>query len=201
MGNKKLNLSDALFSKVRQKVLGILFRETNVSFSINEIIRLAKSGSGAVQREIEKLSQAEIVTVKIIKNKKLYRANPNSPIYSELKSIVLKTFGLADILRETIVPLKSLIDVAFIYGSFAKHEDTAKSDIDLMFIGDNLSYRDCFEILAKAEEQVERKINPTIYTLSEWKIKRKNDNNFIKKVIEYPKIFLIGTEEQLNELS
>ncbi len=113
---------------------------------------------------------------------------------------MLKTFGLADILRETLKPIKNQIKVAFIYGSIAKQEDTAHSDIDLMLIGNNLTYADIFKLLEKTELQLGRKINPTFYSISDWSRKNKKSSHFIRKIIEQPKIFLIGTGSELVEL-
>jgi predicted nucleotidyltransferase len=201
MSMKSTNIADTLFPKVKQKVLRVLYCQPHTAFFTNEIIRLSHSGTGAVQRELDKLASSGLVTITKAGNQKRYQANVNSLVYNELRSIVLKTFGMADVIKEALKPIESEIAVAFIYGSVARHEDTASSDIDLMLIGDNLNYSDCFQLLNQAEEQLGRKINPTLYTRKDWKLKSKSDNNFINKVIERPKIFLIAAEEQLNELS
>lgn len=195
-----INISDALFSKVQQRVLGLLFGQPNVDFYTNEIIRSADSGSGAVQRELERLTSAGLIIVKKVGNQKRYQANRNSPLFAELRSIVLKTFGLAEILRKALKPITKKIDFAFIYGSIAKQEDTATSDIDLMLIGNNITYADIFESLKKVESQLGRKINPTFYTVSDWVKKFNEDNNFLLKVIKNPKIFLKGNADELAEL-
>jgi predicted nucleotidyltransferase len=197
---KKMTISDALFSKVRQRVLGLLYGQPDSDFHTNEIIRLTNSGTGAVQRELESLTSAGLVIVKQVGNQKRYQANRDTPFFMELRSIVLKTFGLADVLRETLIPITTKIRIAFIYGSIAKQEDTAKSDIDLMIIGTDLTYADIFELLEKAEAQLGRKINPTFYSASEWLRKNKDKNNFVIKVLQHPKIFLIGTEDELVKL-
>lgn len=195
-----MTISDALFSKVRQRVLGLLYGQPDSDFHTNEIIRLTDSGTGAVQRELESLASADLVIVKQVGNQKRYQANRDTPFFAELRSIVLKTFGLADVLRETLKPVAKQIQIAFIYGSIAKQEDTAKSDIDLMVIGIDLTYADIFELLEKAEAQLGRKINPTFYSTSEWLRKNKDGNNFVTKMLQHPKIFLIGTENELVKL-
>lgn len=197
---KKITISDALFSKVRQRVLGLLYGQPDSDFHTNEIIRLTDSGTGAVQRELESLTGAGLVIVKQVGNQKRYQANRDTPFFAELRSIVLKTFGLADVLRETLKPIAKQIHIAFIYGSIAKQEDTANSDIDLMIIGENLTYAGMFPLLEKAESQLGRKINPTFYSPSEWLRKNKDGNGFVKKILEHPKIFLIGTEDELGKL-
>ncbi|NDB62083.1 transcriptional regulator [bacterium] len=146
------NLSNALFSKVRQCVLALLYGQADRSFHTNEIIRLTHSGTGAVQRELEKLAAVGLITTQSIGNQKHYTANCTSPLFKELRSIVLKTFGLADVLREALAPIASQIHIAFIYGSIAKQEDTATSDVDLMLVCDNLTYADLFKLLEDAQE-------------------------------------------------
>lgn len=164
--------SNVLFSKVQQQVLGLLYRQPNLDFHTNEIIRHTKAGTGAVQRELVRLTSAGILTVKQVGNQKRYQANKANPFFDELRSIVLKTFGLADIVKEAITPLTDKIAVAFIYGSIAKQNDTVKSDVDLMIISKQLTYAEIFKILEHAEEELNRKINPVFYTPAEWIKKR-----------------------------
>jgi len=193
-------LSNALFSKVRQCVLALFYGQPDRSFHTNEIIRLTHSGTGAVQRELEKLTAVGLLTVQSIGNQKHYTANRTSSLFAELRSIVLKTFGLADVLREALTPIASQIHIAFIYGSIAKQEDTAKSDIDLMLVSDHLTYADLFILLEEPQVQLGRSIHPTFYSLAEWTKKRNASNNFLIQIIKQPKIFLIGTEDELNKL-
>ena len=200
MGMIKSNLSNALFPRVRQCVLGVLYSQPERSFYTNEIIRLTHAGTGAVQRELEKLVAAGLITTQAIGNQKHYRANNASPVFTELRSIVLKTFGLADILQQALIPIASQIHIAFIYGSIAKQADTAFSDIDLMLICDNLTYADLYTLLEDAQLKLGRSVHPTFYTLSEWMKKYQAQNNFLMQIIKQPKIFLIGTEDELSQL-
>lgn len=198
MTRRKINISDALFSKVRQRLLGLLYTQPDVDFHTNEIIRLAGSGTGAVQRELKNLVAADLVIVKQFGNQKRYQANRNTPFFTDLRNLVLKTFGLADVLREALKPMAKQIHIAFIYGSVAKQEDTANSDVDLMVIGEDITYADMFQLLEKAEVQLGRKINPTFYTPSVWSHKIREQNNFVTKITKQPKIFLVGTESELQ---
>ncbi|MCE3254336.1 MAG: hypothetical protein K0Q67_3356, partial [Cellvibrio sp.] len=138
MGTNRTGLADALFSKVQQQVLGLLFVNAQRSFYTNEIVRFVGSGVGVVQRELEKLAESELITIQKIGNQKHYQANPDTPIFSELRSIMLKTVGLADILRLALLSYSDKIQAAFIYGSIADGRDTAKSDIDLFIISKEL---------------------------------------------------------------
>lgn len=197
---KKKSIVDALFPKVRQRILGLLYGQASADFHTNEIIRSVGLGTGAVQRELENLAETGLIIAKQVGNQKRYQANQAMPFFSELRSIILKTSGLADVLRDALQPITRQIRAAFIYGSVAKQEDTAKSDIDLMIIGDDLTYADIFQLLGKAELALNRKVNPAFYSIAEWIRKNSNGNDFIAKIIERPKIFVIGTENELAKL-
>ncbi len=190
-------IGDALFTKTQRQVLGLLFGNSDKTFYINEIVRIADVGIGTVQRELEKLASAGLLTVRKIGNQKHYQANPGSPIFQELRGLVLKTFGVADELRRALEPFSAKIVVAFVYGSIAKGVDTASSDIDVMVISDELSYPEAIGAFAGAEEKLGRSVNPTLYTPSEVRRKLAEDNSFLKRVTEQGKIFLIGSDDEI----
>src|SRR5262245_53602980 len=124
---KKINLSNVLFSKVQQGILGLLYGRPDADFYTNEIIRLTNCGTGAVQRELAKLTAAKLLIVKQVGNQKRYQANRAAPYFAELRGIVLKTFGLVDVLHAVLKSVELKIQIAFIYGSIAKQEDTVTS--------------------------------------------------------------------------
>jgi len=191
-------LAGALFSKVQLSVLGLLIGQPDRSFRISEIIRLVGSGSGAVQRELETLTGAGIFTVSSSGNQKFYRANRQSPIFEELYGLVLKTVGLLEPLKKALKPYQSKIEFAFVYGSIAKGTDIAKSDIDLMIIGEQITYGDIFMALQNAEKTLQRPINPNLMTPDEWRQRRSNKSAFVTKIIEQPKMFVLGTDNELQ---
>lgn len=197
MGMIKTSVADALFPGLQQRVLGLLFGQPDRSFYGNELLRLTGTGRGALQRELEKLVAADLVTVTSIGNQKHYQANAASPIFAELRGIVLKSIGLADVLRTALKDVADRIRIAFVFGSVAKGTDTAASDIDLMVVADELSYTDLFEGLATAEQMLGRKVNPTLYTPAALAEKIRAENNFVLRVLSQPKIFLIGGEHEL----
>lgn len=192
------NLADALFPKGRQRVLAVLFGNPGRSFYANEVIALAQSGTGAVQRELLSLSEAGLLTVSKQGNQKHYQANADAPVFAELRSLVLKTMGLTDVLRVALTPLGSQIDLAFVYGSVAKQQDTAHSDIDVMIVSPSLGYADVFGALESAAATLGRKVNPTLYSPAEIDKRISQDNAFVTRVLQQPKIWLIGNEDQLN---
>lgn len=192
-----VGIADALFTKVQQRVLGILFGNTERSFYAQEVIALAASGSGAVQRELARLEGAGLVTVSRVGRQKHYQANPAAPVFAELRSLILKTSGLAEPLRAALAPVADMIEVAFVYGSIARGQDRAASDVDVMVVSETLSYPDLFGALEEASSELGRTVNPTIYTLAELAKRRAEDNAFVSRVLAGPKIWLIGDENAL----
>ena len=193
---ESVSLADALFPKVRQRVLSVLFGAPDRSFYANEVIALAQSGTGAVQRELADLSAAGLLNVTKQGNQKHYQANANAPVFAELRSLVLKSMGLADVLFKALMPLSEQIKQAFIYGSVARQQDTAHSDVDLMVISDTLAYGELVGALESATLSLGRKVNPTLYTQADWDKRLQNDSVFVIRVWEQPKIWLIGSEEE-----
>ncbi len=192
------SLAAALFSGTQQRVLGLLFGQPDRSFYATELIGLAGAGSGAVQRELARLAQSGLVTLRPVGNQKHYQANPDSPIYAELCGIARKTVGLAEPLRRALAPLVGQIKAAFVFGSVAKKQDTAASDIDLMLVSDSVSYADTFAALEAASAQLGRTVNPTILTVKELSKRIKQGEAFITRVLAQPKLWLIGGEDDLR---
>jgi predicted nucleotidyltransferase len=197
--NKNRSLGNALFTKTQQQVLRLLFGQPGRSFYANEIVRYAGLGIGTVQRELARLSEVGLLSVTRQGNQKHYQANVASPIFEELRGIVVKTFGVADVLKEALLPMADKIQLAFIYGSVAKGSDTAESDIDLMLIADRLSYTTLMTLLGEVEAQLGRAINPTLYSPAELKCKRKEDHAFVQRVLQQPKIILMGSIDDIGE--
>lgn len=194
----RTSLADALFSTTQQRVLAYLFGQPERSYFATELIELTGGGSGAVQRELARLEQSGLVTVARVGTQKHYQANPKSPIFAELCAIAQKTVGLAEPLREALAPLAKRITAAFVFGSVAKRRDTAASDIDVLVLSDSLDYADVFAALQSAEAKLGRTINPTVYKPADWRKKRKSGNAFVAKVSAQPKLFILGSEEDLG---
>ena len=190
-------MADALFPKVRQRVLAVLFGTPDRSFYANEVIALAQSGKGAVQRELAGLSEAGLLTVSRQGNQKHYQANAAAPVFAELRGLVLKTMGLADVLRAALAPLGNEISIAFVFGSIAKQTDTAQSDVDLLVVSDSLGYADLFAALEDATRTLGRTINPAIYTQAEFAARLQGDNAVVHRAMKQPKIWLMGQETTL----
>lgn len=191
-------MSDALFSTSQQRVLGLLFGQPARSFYASELIGLAGGGSGAIQRELLRLELSGLATVRRVGSQKHYQANPDSPLYAELVSIARKTVGLAEPLREALSSLAKEVDAAFVYGSVARNEDTARSDVDLLVLSDTLEYADLYGVLEPLTVRLGRPVNPTVISRQELARRRKAGSAFMKRVLEQPKIWVIGSERELT---
>ncbi|MCC7243852.1 MAG: nucleotidyltransferase domain-containing protein [Acidobacteria bacterium] len=196
--SRRKSLADALFTKTQQRVLRVLFGQPERSVYASELIREAGTGSGAAQRELAKLEQSGLVVARRIGNQKHYQANAASPLFGELRNIVLKTVGLAEPLRDALKHLSSTIRAAFVYGSVAKATDESASDIDLMIISDSLTYGDLFGAIERVTRTVGRKINPTVYTAAEFSKRARTGNAFVTRVLEQPKLWVIGSEDDVT---
>ena len=191
------SLADALFTKTQQRVLRVLFGQPDRSFYASELIRDAGTGSGAAQRELARLEHSGLIVARRIGNQKHYQANAESPLFGELRNIVLKTVGLAEPLRDALKPMASDIRAAFVYGSVAKATDQAASDIDLMIISDSLTYGEVFGALERVTRALGRKVNPTVYTTTEFSARARTENAFVTRVLDQPKLWVIGSQNDL----
>lgn len=188
-------IGNALFTKTQQKVLGLLYGKPDRSFYTNEIVRLADMGRGTVRRELERFEAAGLLIATREGNQLHYRANRENPVYAELQAIVRKTFGIADVLHAELTPVADKIDLAFIYGSVARGEDTSSSDIDLLVVTDALSYAELMSGLEGAEKLLGRSINPSMYTAEQIKNKLVQKNSFLTRLMDQPKLWLKGSED------
>ncbi|MEK7322170.1 MAG: transcriptional regulator [Pseudomonadota bacterium] len=193
----KTSLADALFSATQQRVLALLFGQSERSFFTTEIIGLVGAGSGVVQREVRRLVESGLVTVTRIGNQKHYQANPAAPIFEELRGIVVKTLGPAELLRAVLTALGDKVQLALVYGSVAKRSDTARSDIDLLIVSDGLTLEQVYEVLGPVEQRLGRRVSPTLYTVAEFRRRRKNGNPFLAKVLAGDYILLTENGDDL----
>lgn len=192
MNVNQSNLGEALFTKTQQRVLGLLYGQTENSFYLNEIVRMADMGKGTVRRELEKLTSVGLLSVHKQGNQNHYQANAKNPIYSELKSIVKKTFGVVGVINSALSTILPIVEFAFVYGSMAKGSEHSDSDIDLMLVVEELSYTDLMEVLSKAEKQLGRVINPTIYNRDELEKRIEINQSFITRVLSQDLLWLKG---------
>jgi len=182
---------DTLFPAVRRDVLALLLTRSDEAFYQREILRATGGGKGALQRELRALTEAGILLREARGNRTYYRANPDCPIYPELRGLMLKTAGLADIIRQALAGVVG-IRLAFVYGSAAKGTLDAKSDVDVLVVTD-VPVSDVSAALLPAQERLAREVAATVYSTQEFAEKREARDHFLGRVLAGPKIMLAGT--------
>jgi predicted nucleotidyltransferase len=190
------SLSTILFSQYRSRVLGLLLLHPDQAYYLRQIARSTGTAPGTLQREMIKLEQSELVTVKKIGNQTHYQANRSCPIFEELASILRKTSGLVDVLLQALLPLENQIQCAFVFGSSAGGKSTVDSDIDIMIIGD-LEFAQAIATLHPYQETLGREINPKVFTDMDWSKLLQDNGAFIRDVLSKPKLYIIGNEHDL----
>jgi predicted nucleotidyltransferase len=198
--NKQQDLGELLFGAYRRQVLALLLMHPEQSFHVREIARITGKPAGTLYRELNSLAEGGLLERKPLGNQIHYRANSACPIYEELRGILRKTFGVADVLREALEPVAANIDVAFVYGSIARGEERPKSDVDVMIIG-KLKFSDAVLALSAAEEMLRREVNPHVYSRREFKSKFAGREPYLVRVMEDPKIYLTGTADDIGKLA
>lgn len=192
-------LGTLLGSKLRAKVLGWLFTHPDERYFVRQLTALVAEDSTNVSRELARLEKTGILVSTTEGKQKYYQANQKSPLFNELHGLIVKTVGVADVLRSALAPSIGQIRVAFIFGSIASGDERRTSDIDVMIIG-RISFEGVVSLLSSAEEKLGREVNPVVYPIAEFKKKVKEDHHFVRTVLEGNKMFLIGNEGELGKL-
>ena len=194
------NLSETLFGKTRRAVLSLLYSHIDDAFYLRQIVRTAGVGSGAVQRELKQLSDVGIIQ-RIVRGRQVYyQANPQCPVFAELKALVMKTVGIAGIIQAALAPLADRIRLAAIYGSIARSEEQRGSDVDLLVVG-KVTFAEIVSSLNEAQKTINREINPTVYPPVEFRSKLAAGHHFLSTVLRGPMLFLIGDKRELARLA
>lgn len=191
-------LAEILSSKIRAEIFRLLFGTIAEELHMREIERRSGYAIGTIQTELKKLLRLDLVKKRKDGNRLYYRANKGHPLYPDIRSLVLKTIGLVDILKNALRE-DSDISIAFVFGSIALHEETAGSDVDLMVVG-KLGLRKLTGMLSGVPEQIGREINPYVLSVNEFVKRKTKREHFITQVLEAPKIFIIGNENDLESM-
>jgi predicted nucleotidyltransferase len=192
-------LADLLFGRTRGAILALLYGRADQSFYTREIAREVDASVGAVQRELENLSKVGLILRKSVGSQVFYQANRDTPIYPEMRALINKTVGIFGILRSALRPLSKQIAAAFVYGSVAREEETAQSDVDVLVIG-KATLEEVLSRFSTTEKSIGRSINPTVYSLAEFKSKLAEGNHFLSSVLKGRKEFLLGDEDELRKV-
>jgi len=192
-----MTLASVLFTDYRRRVLGLLLLHPEQRYYLREIARLTGTVPGTLKRELTKLADAGVLNVEKVGNQVHYMANRDCPIFEELASVLRKTSGLVDVLSEGLMPLASLIEVAFVFGSMASGKANTGSDIDLMVIGE-ASFAEVVARLHPLQDLLGREINPKLYSRAEWQKLVQAQSAFVRDVLSKPRLFVIGNEQSLT---
>jgi predicted nucleotidyltransferase len=192
-------LADLLFGRTRGDILALLFGHADQSFYTRQIAREVDGSVGAVQRELENLSKVGLIVRNAVGSQVFYQANRDAPIFREMQALVNKTIGIFSVLRSVLHPLAKRVVVAFVYGSVAREQETAQSDVDLMVVG-KATLDEVLSQLSAIEKSIGRPINPTVYSVAEFKSKLASGNHFLNAVLKGKKVFLLGDEDELRKM-
>lgn len=193
-----MSLKDAVFTDSQAKVYLWIFGQPERSYHLSELRRLTGLGSASLQREINRLVVAGLANSTLKGNQRQISANRQSPLFKELSDLTRKVMGAAALITEALLPAERKIEVAFLYGSVAKQSDNAGSDIDVMMIGSDLTLGEVLEQLLPVEEMLCRKVNPTCYTVGEFKKRLSDADSFVNKVLSQPIIQLFGNMDDFR---
>ncbi len=195
-----IDLGTLFFGAYRRQVLGLLLLHPEESFHLREIARATNTQPGTLRRELALLTEAGVLRRERVGNQVRYQADPACPIYEELRGILKKTVGVVDALRQALSPLADNILVAFVYGSLASGGERKSSDVDVMIVG-AVSFEEVVAALHPYESQLRREINSNVYDPGEFKKKAKEKGSFLSHVLEAPKLFILGRENDLRQLA
>ncbi len=193
------SLSDLLFGQTRGRVLALLYDRPDQTFFVRQIAREIGTSVGSVQRELEALADVGLVHRTVIGRQVFYQANSRHPVFADLRSLIAKTTGIFHQLRAALTPLAAQISFALVYGSIARGEEDAESDVDLMVVGD-VTLDGVLAQVAPIESSIGRSINPTVYSLKEFKARIRNGNHFLSSVLHGRKVLLMGEEDELGKV-
>ena len=193
------SLPSLLFPEYRRRVLGLLLLRPDAALHGREIARRTGLSPGTILRELAKLAEAGLLKREKRGNQQVYSADTAGPIFAELASILRKTSGMADVLVEALAPMAPRLRIAFVYGSVAQGRETAGSDVDLMLIGD-VSFKEAVALLFPTQALLGRDVNPRVFAAKEFRTKTRREA-FLADVLAKPKLFLIGTTDDLEELA
>jgi predicted nucleotidyltransferase len=193
-----VNLADLLFGAYRRDVLSLLLLHPGESYHVREIARITGRPANTLYRELAALAEAGVLRRASRGNQVHYQANPESPIYEDLRSILKKTTGIGDVLREALDPLAGRITLALVYGSVASGKEGPGSDLDLMIVGD-IKFEEAIDAMAAAEKTLRREINPHVYSARDFRAKLKAKEPFLLRVLHEPKLLLMGELDELEK--
>jgi len=194
------SVGDLLFGQTRGRVLALLYGAPTETLFVRQIARQVETSVGTVQRELALLTGAGLIKRSAVGSQVFYQANQEHPEFPELRALLAKTTGVFQMLKAALAPLSPRINFAFVYGSVARGEEKAASDIDLMVIG-AISLDEVLDAVGPVEKQLRRPVNPTIYSLEDLRERLHAGNHFLQSLKKSKKMFLVGDEDEFRKVS
>lgn len=192
-------VGDLIFGQTRGRILTLLYGHPDQTFFIRQISREIDTSIGTVQRELGTLSQIGLIVRSVSGRQVYYKANRNHPVFAEIHSLIAKTVGVFQLLGSALAPFAKRVSLAFVYGSMARQDENAGSDVDLMIVGD-VALDEILMQLAPVERVLGRPINPTLYSVNEFKSRLQSGNHFLRSVLSGEKVLLIGDTNELGKV-
>lgn len=192
-------LAEFLLGSFRTRILSALLLHPETAWHVRELARRLDALPGSINRELIKLADAGILLRQQIGNQIHYRANQDNPVFGELAGLLRKTSGMASVLTEALHPLADRIECALVFGSVARGEENAHSDVDVLVLGD-VGFAEVVEALHPAQAQVQREVNPVVYRTSDFRAKLVSNSTWACDVVDKPKLFLIGGADDFAKL-
>jgi predicted nucleotidyltransferase len=190
-------LEQLLGSRLRASLLGWLLSHPGERYFVRQLAAILQEDPTNLSRELSRLEAMGIVTGSREGQQKYFWANPDCPIYPDLRGLVLKTSGVSDSLREALGPLSNRISMAFLFGSVAAGKETAASDIDL-FVAGEVSLTELVEILSPVQNRLGREVNPMVYPVAELHDKLAQGHHFLTSIFGGPRVLLMGDPRSLR---
>jgi hypothetical protein len=197
---RRSGLLDSLTTRTKQRLLAATVLDPDREWYLLELARQLGVPPSSIQRDLAGFVQAGVLRRRSHGNRVYFRADTDCPIFTELRSVLLKTAGLVEVLREALAPLSAKIELAFVYGSIASSEEHSTSDVDLMVVG-GAKLSDIASKLRRAEAQTGRNINPTVYTGQEFARKVGERSHFLTTVLQKEILFVHGGKGDLDRLA
>lgn len=195
-----MSVLDTLFGIQRQRVLAWLLLHPDTKLHVRELARLTDTHAGSLHRELARLADAGLLLRSTQGNQVLYQANRMSPVFQELAGLFRKTTGVVGVLQNALRSLETCIEYAFVFGSVARGEETAYSDVDVLIVG-ALDFASVVRALHPCQELLGREVNPVVYNSVELKQKIAEGDGFMRELMDQPRLFIQGVDDDFREFA
>lgn len=196
---RNTSVAEALFPKTRQGILAATYGQPERSWYLSELADWLGTTPSSLQRELETLAQSGILRKRKEGDRLYFQAEQDSPVFAPLKELVAQTLGTVAALKGAFAPFAGKIEFAFAYGSAARREESAASDVDVLIVG-TIGLAELAPILRELEKRFKREFNASCYKPEEFRQKANKQNHFLTRVLSDEKIFILGSSDDLDRI-